>query len=98
MKENFKQLLISGDQFLFCLVSFLLSLFNHNVNVYADLTLSAQAYRLSEKGYWYGKALRWFIDLLFRPFEKEHCKQAYQSEMDKGHLPDDLKNDEASKK
>lgn len=91
MRENFKQLLIALDQFLFCFGCFILSLFNHNVKVYADLTLSAQAYRLSSKGYWYGKALEAVIDFMFRPFESQHCRKAYESEKQNSHLPDDMK-------
>lgn len=90
MKDNFKQWLISLDQFLFCSVAFFLSLFNHNINVYADLTLSAQAYRLSQRGYWYGRLLEKLINLLFAFFEADHCKKAYESELKNNHLPEDM--------
>lgn len=88
--QNLKQVLIAVDQLAFCVIGLLISIFNHKVRVYADLTISAQAYRLSERGYWYGKVMRACIDMLFLPFEKNHCKEAYISECLGSHLPDDI--------
>ncbi len=56
------------------------------------MTISAQAYRLADKGKWYGKAMHFTIDLLFRVFEKDHCYNAYLSEKKGGHLPEDVVN------
>lgn len=90
--HNLKQTLIAFDQLVYCLLGSLLSIFNHKITVYADLTISAQAYRLADKGKWYGKAMRFTIDLLFRVFEKDHCYNAYLSEKKGGHLPEDVVN------
>lgn len=89
--HNLKQLLICIDQLMYCTIGTLLSIFNHKIKVYADLTISAQAYRLDQKGVWYGKALRKTIDILFRPFGKDHCKESFMSEVNKDHLPSDAK-------
>lgn len=89
MKHNITQLLISLDQFMYCFIGTILSLFNNNIQVYADMTISAQAYRLSQRGYWYGRALQKVINCLF--FDSEHCKKSYESEINNKHLPDDVK-------
>ena len=89
--RNLKQLLISIDQVLMCFIGLLVSVFKHDYKCYADMTISANAWRLNQKGYWYGKVLRWFIDFLFRPFGKNHCQQAWESEVNKAHLPTDFK-------
>lgn len=53
-----------------------------------DETLSSYAYRREQAGK--GKALRVLIDCLFF-FENEHCRQAYESEKERRHLPDDFR-------
>lgn len=88
--HNLKQVMIAIDQLLYCIIGSLLSIFNHKIKVYADLTISAQAYRLAEKGKWYGKLMRATIDLLFRIFEEDHCKKSYESELKGSHLPEDI--------
>lgn len=90
--HNLKQTLIAFDQLVYCLVGTILSIFNHKIEVYADLTISAQSYRLADKGKWYGKAMRFSIDLLFRIFERDHCYKAYLSEKQGTHLPNDVKD------
>lgn len=89
--HNLKQTLIAFDQLVYCVFGTLLSIFNRKIKVYADLTISAQSYRLEQKDLWYGKFLRATIDLMFRPFGKQHCYLAYLSEKNSSHLPDDLK-------
>lgn len=89
--HNLKQLLIAADQFIYCLCGSLLSVFNRKIKVYADMTLSAQAYRLEQQGKRCGKFLRLTIDLLFRPFEKEHCRLSFESEKDRTQLPEDMR-------
>lgn len=89
--HNLKQTLIAFDQLVYCMIGTFLSIFNRKITVYADLTISAQSYRLAKKGLWYGKVMRATIDLLFRVFEKDHCYQAYLSEVNNAHLPSDLK-------
>lgn len=89
--HNLKQVLIAFDQLAYCLIGALLSIFNHKIKVYADMTISAQSYRLADRGVWYGKAMRCIIDLVFRIFEKDHCYNAYLSELNNTHLPDDMR-------
>lgn len=90
--HNLKQTLIAFDQLIYCLIGTILSIFNHKIKVYADLTISAQSYRLANKGKWYGKAMRFSIDILFRIFERDHCYKAYLSEKQGTHLPNDIKD------
>ena len=45
-----------------------------------DETLSAAAWRTEQTGKLGGRIFRPLIDLLFRPFEREHCRKAYESE------------------
>lgn len=52
-----------------------------------DETLSARAYRTEQQGKWLGRIFRPAIDLLFRPFERDHCHRAYLSEFRKLQLP-----------
>lgn len=85
MKHNLKQLMISFDQFMYCFIGTILGIFNKKIQVYADMTISAQAYRLAEKGYWYGKVLQCFINLVF--FNKNHCKESYEAEIKREHIP-----------
>lgn len=91
MGHNLKNCLIALDQFLYCIAGTLLSVFNWKIRVYADMTLSAQVHRLALKNYWYGIYLEYLINFLFRPFEFEHCRKAYESELANKHLPDDMK-------
>jgi len=51
-----------------------------------DETISARAYRkeLTSRKWTIVRAV---IDGLFRPFEKEHCKKSFESEMEKKQLP-----------
>lgn len=91
MKHNCKQVLIALDQLVYCFVGCVLSLFNRKITVYADMTISAQAYRLEQRGHWYGKVMRCAIDLLFRPIEHEHCRLSYESELNRAHSPADMR-------
>lgn len=50
-----------------------------------DETISSRCYRNSTK-YWYAKAARWVLDLLFSPWGDEHCKQAYETELKRSQL------------
>lgn len=88
---NCLQILIAFDQLLYCLIATVLSMFNPSITSYADLTISAQAYR--KKNTWYGKIMMYFIDILFLIISignvKEHCKTAYESELKRNHLPDE---------
>ena len=74
--QHIKQIGIAIDQ-----------LVNTLLGGFADESLSARSYRVAKKGYWYAKALEWFINLLFRPFQKDHCHKAYMSEIENRQLP-----------
>lgn len=52
-----------------------------------DETLSAAAFRTEIQGKWGGRIFRPLIDLLFRPFQKEHCRSAYIAELKRKQFP-----------
>lgn len=52
-----------------------------------DETLSAAAYRSEGNGKLLGRIFRPLIDALFLPFERDHCRAAFESERDGRHLP-----------
>ena len=54
---------------------------------YADETLSARAYRAHCDGKILGRIFRPLIDLLARPWERNHCRTAFESERLRRHLP-----------
>jgi len=60
-----------------------------NIFVFALLTLggakrnetaSAAAWSLEMDGKWQGKLFRPFIDFLFRPLQKDHCRKCWLEE------------------
>lgn len=89
--SNLYQVLIAIDQLLFCILGTIMSIANPKIKIYADMTISANMHRLSKKG----SKLAWIaerlINLLFIFIERDHCAKAYQSELDRKHMPDDLK-------
>jgi hypothetical protein len=80
MKFYLWQLLIALDQLVNAL------LFGH-----ADETLSARAYRNERAGKLLGRILRPLIDALFYVItlgrDKHHCKESFESERLRRHLP-----------
>ena len=52
-----------------------------------DETLSAAAWRTELDGKWLGRVFRPLIDVLFWPFERDHCLRAFESEKLGRHLP-----------
>ena len=72
---------IALDQFLFVLVCL--------GGVYPDETASSAAWRLEQQGRWQGRLFRPAIDLLFYPFQRDHCRKAYESEKRGLQLPED---------
>lgn len=52
-----------------------------------DETLSAAAWRTERKNRLLGIAFRPVIDFIFRPFETEHCRKAYEAEKRGAQLP-----------
>ena len=79
MKQRILNWLISLDQFLFNTVTL-----GHSS---PDETLSAAAWRTEQAGKWLGRVFRPLIDALFWPFEREHCRAAFESERLGRHLP-----------
>lgn len=75
------QVLVSVDQF-----------FNTLLGGYADETLSARAYRHAE----IKKDRRWPMTLINALFfwQDEHCKHAYESELERSHLPPGMRDAE----
>ena len=52
-----------------------------------DETLSAAAWRTEQEGRILGRIFRPLIDLLARPWERDHCRTAFESERLQRHLP-----------
>ena len=80
LKMHFKQSLIAVDQLL-----------NALLGGWADETLSARSWRMRNKGKRWHVA-RLVIDALFW-FDKDHCRNAYLSEIYRGHLPVEYRNE-----
>lgn len=53
-----------------------------------DETVSAAAWRMEQQGKLAGRLLRPAIDALFLPLEREHCRQAFESELRGAQLPE----------
>lgn len=54
---------------------------------HSDETLSARAYRNSQKGYWYARVFRKLIDCVFGWLgDEDHCYQSYLNELNRAHL------------
>ena len=51
-----------------------------------DETMSSAVYRMERDGHFWG-FMRPVIDTLFSPFEKDHCRSAYESERQRSQLP-----------
>lgn len=80
MKRRILNFLIALDQLL--LVFFTLG------DGSPDETISAAAWRMEQQGKLAGRILRPLIDLLFLPFERDHCRKSFESERRGAHLPD----------
>lgn len=81
--HNIKQLAIAIDQLLNVLVSCVL-----REQAWADMTLSAQAYRWERDGV--RSYPRVIIDALFF-WELDHCRQSYESELARLQAPPDTR-------
>ena len=79
IKQRLLNVLIAVDQLVYVLVTFGAGC--------PDETLSAAAWRTEQSGRIGGKIFRPIIDFLFSPLEKNHCKSAYESEINGKHLP-----------
>lgn len=56
-----------------------------------DETLSAAAWRTEQSGKLGGRIFRPLIDLLFLPFERDHCHRAYLAERHGAQLPEEYR-------
>lgn len=84
--HNLEQILIAVDQLIHVILS---SITMPTKKHYADETMSSFAYRLyRDKGkkHWYK-----FINMLFF-FQKDHCREAYESELKRNHLPIEMRD------
>ena len=84
--HNLEQILIAVDQLIHVILS---SITMPTKKHYADETMSSFAYRLyrdKEKKHWYH-----FINMLFF-FQKDHCREAYESELERNHLPIEMRD------
>lgn len=81
MKQYFRNIAIAFDQLINCLIK----------GGTPDETLSSRAWRLScNNKYWYSKIPCKIINALFF-WQNNHCRGAYTSELERKHLPDELR-------
>ena len=85
MKQRTLNLLIATDQLAYVLLTLGAG--------HPDETLSAAAWRTEQKGRLLGRIFRPAIDLLFRPFERDHCRKSFESERNGRHLPKEYMGD-----
>lgn len=50
---------------------------------YPDETVSSRVYRASECEHKCAKVVQWILNGIFLPFETEHCRKAYESELNR---------------
>ena len=81
MKQRMLNLLIALDQLAYVLVTLGAGS--------PDETLSAAAWRTEQKGRLFGRIFRPLIDLMFMPFERDHCHKSFESERNGRHLPEE---------
>ena len=79
MRRRLLNILIALDQLIYVLLTL-----GHGS---PDETMSAAAYRLWLRDKPAGRYFKPAIDLLFLPIQRDHCRHAYLSEMDRRHLP-----------
>ena len=79
MKQRMLNLLIALDQLAYVLVTLGAGS--------PDETLSAAAWRTEQEGRILGRIFRPLIDLLAHPWERDHCRTAFESERLQRHLP-----------
>jgi hypothetical protein len=58
-----------------------------------DETISAASWRMEQQGKLAGRVLRPIIDAVFRPFERDHCRLSYESEIMGSQLPVDYRRE-----
>ena len=83
MRQRILNILIALDQLAYVLVTL--------GEGSPDETLSAAAWRTEQAGKLGGRIFRPVIDLLFCPLEREHCRNAYESERQGAQLPEEYR-------
>ena len=76
MRHHLLQVLIALDQ-----------LVNALLGGWADETLSSRAWRVYRKGRFWGRVMCPLIDLIARPFERNHCRSSFEAERNQRQLP-----------
>lgn len=89
MKRRIFNLLLALDQFLFCVLTL--------GNADPDESASAAAWRTEQKGRLLGRFFRPIIDWLFSPWQVDHCRQAFDAEMNKAQLPPEYRVESSSR-
>ena len=79
MKQRILNILIAIDQLLWVLLTL--------GKGYPDETISAALWRMEQQGKIAGRVFRPLVDLLFRPIERDHCRNAWLSEVQRSQLP-----------
>jgi hypothetical protein len=79
IKQRLLNLLIAVDQLIWVTLTFGEGM--------PDETISAALYRMEREGRPSGKLLRPLVDVLFSPFERDHCKLSFESELRGTQLP-----------
>lgn len=83
MTQRILNILIALDQLIYVLITLGAG--------YPDETLSSAAYRLDQKGHFWGKIWRPIIDWLFTYIQRDHCRKAYEAERRRSQVPPDLR-------
>jgi hypothetical protein len=79
MKLRLLNILIAFDQLAWVLITL--------GNGSPDETISAAVWRMEQQGKLAGRLFRPLIDALFRPFERNHCRLSFESEVAGSQLP-----------
>lgn len=85
MRRRILNILIAIDQLAYVLLSL--------GKGYPDLTISAAVYMKSRTGNRFYKTLEKIIDILFLPFEEDHCLNSFISELTRKHVPKNMRDD-----
>ena len=79
MKQRLLNVLIALDQLAWVIITL--------GKGYPDETISAAAWRMEQQGKIAGRVFRPLVDFLFRPIERDHCRKAWLSEVQRSQLP-----------
>ena len=88
IKHNVFQLFVALDQFLNVLIGMIIE---PSQKQWSDLTLSAHTWIHYTRGEWCW--FYWLVNHIFF-WQNNHCKEAYESEAQRSHLPPELRTNE----